>query len=107
MSLHARTKPIVMKIKFAGSLESDQVAGYMTQRKHLPLGEPLKICEHGHGLLPVVAHPRERVKRKSEVVSPNRFQQMFGTLARATRVCRQFRAVAGDVGSIGRFETGP
>jgi len=59
--LGTRAEPAVEEVHLRRALESDEISGQMPQAKNLLPGESLQIREDCYGLLPVVAHPGERL----------------------------------------------
>jgi hypothetical protein len=95
------------QVELCGVLEADQVTLRVTQRKDLPPREPLQVGEHGQGLLPMMADPRQRVEHQPEILAAEMPKQSLGRLAGPLRVGRQFRPVAADALGVRRSEPGP
>jgi hypothetical protein len=95
------------EVELRGILESHETVGHVSQLKNLPLGKSLQIGKHGDGLLPVVAHPCQRMECKATMVTAQMFQQALRMLASPRRVSLQFRACTGDIGGVAPLEASP
>ena len=69
-----------MEVELRCAVVTDQIVGQLPQLEDLPFGESLQVGEDRHGLLPVVADPRQGIEGEVELIAAEVIQQAAGAI---------------------------